>query len=394
MHNTIDQINKLHEKALEEKRIACKSDLSVENFKTASVYYNDLVNYINEVIALNVDDVNLNLQLTITKEYGLFQVNECLYGFLFRKGKYDRALEIARLANDHIQKLLKIIELNYDTANEKAKDYIDRGKIDWKLSSLTIKIKLLEPIARKSMQEEKFVNALDHYKKINDLHEINHRYIMENEVDLVLKRTELGNYYSAKAGVANSLGAIYVLKSGDQDYFIEILEQFMNVIQFLKLAQNNNPEQDKFKDGIIAVTNSIKVLLNENKNKWFEYIIYFKNDKTLELIMRQTDNENYKMLNAKLEIEKDKPKRIILTFGFLLCFFLIIAHTIFQIAVSEINWFRFIILIFALPLFFTVIGAFALRSTESLKEENFLKLMKLAFKINVKGLKIFSEKGS
>ncbi|WP_299518248.1 hypothetical protein, partial [uncultured Flavobacterium sp.] len=62
MHNTIDQINKLHEKALEEKRIACKSDLSVENFKTASVYYNDLVNYINEVIALNVDDVNLNLQ--------------------------------------------------------------------------------------------------------------------------------------------------------------------------------------------------------------------------------------------------------------------------------------------------------------------------------------------
>lgn len=391
MQKTIDQINKLHEKALEEKRIACRSDLNVDNFKTASEYYNELVTFIKEVLTLNINDVNLNLQLNITKEYGLFQVNECLYGFLFRKRKYDEALKIAELANYHIENLLKIIDLNYDNANETAKDYIDRGKIDWKLSSLTIKIKLLEPIARKSMEEKDFVNALDHYKKINDLDEINHRYIMENEVDLVLKRTELGNYYSAKAGVANSLGAIYVLKSGDQDYFIEILEQFMNVIQFLKLAQNNNPEQDKFKDGIIAVTNNIKILLNENKNKWFEYMVYFNNDKTLELIMRQTDNENYKMLNAKLEIEKDKPKRFILTFGFLLSFFLIITYTFFQISISEISWYRFIILIFALPL---VIGAFALRSTESLKEENFLKLMKLAFKINIKGLKIFSEKGS
>jgi len=64
----------------------------------------------------------------------------------------------------------------------------------------------------------------------------------------------------------------------------------------------------------------------------------------------------------------------------------------FQIALSEILWYRFLALLISLPVIFTVVGAFALRATDSLKEENFLKLMELAFKMNLKGLKALNDK--
>ena len=392
MQQMINHINESLLKANEEKSIGCRSDSNFEHLKIASESYNNLSEYIKEILESNTEDSNQDLQLKITQEFCLFQANECLFGFLFRKKEFDNSLKAAEEANYHIENLLKIIDSSYNEANEVAKDYIERGRINWKLESLTIKVKLIEPIARKAVEEKDYVRALDYYKKMSDLNDRIYEFITNNEVDLVLKRTELGNYYSSKAGTANTLSAIYVSKSGYEDYWLEILEQFLYVLKYLKLALNNNPEQDKFKEGILAVTDNTKLLLTENKSKWFEYMVYFNNDINLELIMRQTDNENYKMLNAKLEIEKDKPKRFILTFGFLISLFLILTYALFQIAKSEIPGYRFLILIFALPLIFTVIGAFALRSTESLKEENFLKLMKLAFKINIKGLKIFSDK--
>ena len=108
--------------------------------------------------------------------------------------------------------------------------------------------------------------------------------------------------------------------------------------------------------------------------------------------MKKTDTDLYKMESAKLEIEKNKPKQILLTFSFYFSFFLILLYALFQIAISEIVWYRFLVLIIALPVFFTVIGAFALRTTDSLKEENFIELIKLAFKTNISGLKILTRK--
>ena len=61
---------------------------------------------------------------------------------------------------------------------------------------------------------------------MSDLVDEINEFIKKNEVDLVLKRTELGNYYSSKAGIANTLSAIYINKSSYEDYWFEILEQF------------------------------------------------------------------------------------------------------------------------------------------------------------------------
>jgi hypothetical protein len=64
-----------------------------------------------------------------------------------------------------------------------------------------------------------------------------------------------------------------------------------------------------------------------------------------------------------------------------------------QIGTSKMSWYTFLGVIFVLPIIVTVIGAFILRSTNALKEENFIKLMTLALKINFQGLKALTGKG-
>jgi uncharacterized protein YqhQ len=94
----------------------------------------------------------------------------------------------------------------------------------------------------------------------------------------------------------------------------------------------------------------------------------------------------------QIELEKDNTKRFLLMGGFWTLLLFCIVYLLLQIATINISWFRFISVMFGLPIVATVFGAFILRTTNSLKEENFIKLMTLALKINFQGLRILSRK--
>jgi len=102
--------------------------------------------------------------------------------------------------------------------------------------------------------------------------------------------------------------------------------------------------------------------------------------------------ERIKQERAKTALEKDKLKRLLVTGTFWFGIFIGIGYFIFMIAASNISWLRFLILMLVLPLFFTLVGAFALKTTDGLKEENFMTLVTLVLKLNFKGLKALSSK--
>ncbi len=106
----------------------------------------------------------------------------------------------------------------------------------------------------------------------------------------------------------------------------------------------------------------------------------------------ETSNELYKRQSAKFEIEKDKTKRFLLVGLFWVIVMFCVTYILISIATSNISWYRFIAIMFGFPLVITIIGAFILRTTDSLKEENFIKLMTLALKINLQGLRTLSSK--
>ena len=59
----------------------------------------------------------------------------------------------------------------------------------------------------------------------------------------------------------------------------------------------------------------------------------------------------------------------------------------FEISTKNIQWYKFILTLFIIPLFFTLLGAFILRTTSTLKEVPFIKLVEMTLKLNFKGLK-------
>lgn len=393
MDEELQRINDFYNKALQAKGIAIKSDRDLDQFLVASDFYNKAVCLMDQVIAkADASKINFNTQIKALREYYLFELNECLYAFEYKNGHFDEAIILANTAKSHIEYAIKIIDENISLLNPEAKAFLTEQKDNWTLCQLTIPIRQIEPIAKKAMESKDYITALDSFRQMGELQDKVDNYVTNSQLPAVYKRTEKGNYYASKASIAMSIAGVYNVKPKKDDYRKEMLEQFLEALNFIKLAQNINPEQDKYKEGADSTTGNIQIILRKSKDKWFQYLTEFKNNKNLEAIMQQTDNDFYKRQNAKLEIEKDKPKRFILTFGFLLSAFIVLGYFLLQVALSEISWYRFIALLLCLPLFFIIIGAFALRSTDSLKEENFMKLIELAIKTNLRGLKALIEK--
>lgn len=388
MDEEIQRINDFYNKALKAKDIARRGDNEQDQFKVASEFFQQAVSHIDKVLETLVPSkINFNTQTSALREYYLYESNECLYAFEYKHGNFDKAIAFANSAKANIELAIKIIDDNFNLLNQDTKTFLTEQKNNWTLCLLSIPIKLIEPVGKNAMKSKDYITALDSYRQMGTLQDKVDQYVCNSNLAAVYKRIEKGNYFASKASIAMSLASVYIEKSKKNDYKKEILEQFLDALHFIKLAQDINPEQDKYKEGADSTIHNIQKVLLNSKDKWFQFLTEFKNNKNLEAIMQQTDNNYYKRQSAKLELEKDKPKQFILTFGFLFSAFIGLGYFLLQIASSELSWYKFIALMLCLPLFFIIIGAFALRTTDSLKEENFMKLMELALKTNLRGLK-------
>jgi hypothetical protein len=393
MDKEIDIINEHRKNGMKFKDIARKGDEFIDDFKKASDSFFSASNKANEL--LNITDkknINFIIRTKALANYYTYEAFECLYAYEYKNGFYEKALENAKKARESVENAIQIVDDNLEKLNGETSKYLIEQQRNWKLSQLTVQLRELEPIGQKAMKDADYVTALDSYKQMEILQEKAHKYVEESDLPEVFKRTERGNYFANKASTAMTYAGIYTKKSDKNNYNVDIIKQFLIALVNIKKAQENNPEQDRYKEGSEATINNIKNILLKNKDCWFDYLNQLDNDNDLIKLMKETDNDLYKMESAKSEIENNKLKQLILTFSFYFSAFIILGYLFYQIALSEISWYRFLILIVALPVFFTIIGAFALRSTDSLKEENFLELMRLAFRTNLSGLKILTSK--
>ena len=110
---------------------------------------------------------------------------------------------------------------------------------------------------------------------------------------------------------------------------------------------------------------------------------------------KMKEAEKLQIRELKRELSNDKIKHLFLAGGFWMGIIIGLGYFVLQVSNSQIAWYRFIIVLFVIPIFFTVVGAFILKTTSALKEENFMKLIALSLKINLTGLKTLGRsKGS
>ncbi|NOQ27043.1 MAG: hypothetical protein GQ564_16905 [Bacteroidales bacterium] len=393
----IEEANKFYNEGLKAKDIARKSDNNLQLFQQAADCYGQAANILKYKVLLDPTiSHDQKIQGSALEHYYRFEENDCLYFGNYKNLDFPLAIQCANTAQYEIEQVLSIVDSNRDSVGIKAQDFLLKMEINWKSSSISIKIKKLEPVAKQAMINEDFLTALDTFNQMLKIQKKMYEYVESANLEQVHIRIAKGNYIGMSANVNQAMAGVLTSKIDNQtfdfDLTNDLLSHFLNSVDFSLNAFDANPEWDKYRSGAEIIKSNIQTLLEKNKENWFNYLTSNNNNQLLITIMQQTDNDLYKKQKAKLELENDNLKRIIISGGFWFGIFIGIGYFLLQLASSDISWYRFLSVIFFLPLFFIIVGAFALKTTNSLKEENFIKLMELTLTMSFKGLKALSEK--
>ncbi len=117
----------------------------------------------------------------------------------------------------------------------------------------------------------------------------------------------------------------------------------------------------------------------ENQRKKF-LEMKSKEDKKLELLERQT-------IALELNAKENLFKKLYFTGGFWIMVLLVVLFIVKTVVDMQLSWYLFPIVILSIPLIFSILGGFILRTMENLSEESFLKLMKMSFSFGLNAMK-------
>jgi len=397
LNQKIEKCHLFYESAKAFKDKARISDYSVEYFKDASDKYREAADIIlNDILINHQLDNSEKVKSKSLVYYYRFEQYDCLYGFEYKNGNYDSAIEIANKGKSSIDKALDTIEQNKMNIDASTMEFLSQMETNWKSSSISICIKQIEPDAKKAMITGDYIVAFDLFNQMLKLQKKQYEYTENAGLEEVYIRIAKGNYIGMSANVNQAMAGLLTAKIHKETFSFDLtkdlLGHLLNSLDLSFKAFEANPEWDKYRAGVEIIQDNIQTLLRANKKNWFEYLVQNSSNPYLKSIMQMTDNYYYKRQSAKLEIEKNKVKQLVVIGGFWFGIFSGLGLFLLQVATSDITWYRFIIFMFCLPLLFIVIGAFILRTTDGFKEENFLKLIELTLKINLKGLKALTNK--
>lgn len=396
LNDYIEKGNELYDKALKTKDVARISDNNISSFQQAADYYKQAADIIfNHVLTDTSVDLDTKIQSSALAHYYKFEENDCLYAYNYKNNIFPTAIICANNAKQEIERALNIIQTNLSSLKPATQTFFLKMQKNWKSSSISIKIKQLEPIAKEAMINKDYIRAFDNYNQMLKVQKDLYEYVEREGLEPVYVRIAKGNYIGMAANVNQAMAGILTSKIINQTFSFDLsndlLKHFLNSLDLSFNAFEANPEWDKYRSGAEVIRTNIQTLIQNNKSNWFNYLTENNNNQYLINIMQQTDNNLYKRQKAKIELENDSLKRIIISGGFWFGIFIGLGYFLIHLAASDISWYRFLAVIFFLPLFFIIVGAFALKTTNSLKEENFIKLMELTLKMSFKGLNALSD---
>jgi len=179
-----------------------------------------------------------------------------------------------------------------------------------------------------------------------------------------------------------------------KDSFEEVIQSYLNMVKLSAESYKTNPNSDKFRDSYINLKEQLKKLFEISKDYWFSYLIKFSGEKEIENLMKEIDIGKYKKEKERLEIKIEPAKRIILVGSFYLFMFLAILISIKLVADSNFPFYTFFFTILFAIVATVCLNAFILRSVDSLSEESLVRIIEIAFKFPIAGLKSFQSKGN
>ncbi|WP_295654916.1 hypothetical protein [uncultured Mucilaginibacter sp.] len=395
LNEKIAEANKHFEAANTYKDVAIRNDNNLSVFKQAADSYFIAAGLLNEIFN-DSRELSEKVRAKALHHYYLYEYFICLFPLDFKVGNFEKASKLAQKAEDNISAALKAVDINLQKIDKTSKDFLTNMRKNWQPLTYSARLNKLEFFAKKAVISNNLIDAYDHYSQMVNIQEQVYRYEEAEGFDQKFIRIAKGNFIAMNANVSQVMGGLIKQKIFDGtfsfDMTVDLIGQFLKSIELSTSAFDANPEWDVYRVGAEEIKRYIYEILQQNKTNWFNYITEFDNNIIIQNLMRKIDNKEYNRQLAKTEIEADKLKKFLITGFFWIGMFCVIVYALLAVAQADISWYRFCAVFFGIPVVFTIVGAFALKSTDGLKEENFMKLIQLVLKINFQGLKVLSGK--
>lgn len=243
--------------------------------------------------------------------------------------------------------------------------------------------------AMAEVAKRNFDDALDYYREQDRIRNEIADFIQQAEIRITNKRILEGNHITTRCNIAQMI--IHSLIANDPSLsdatLVRVIKMELDTLSQIDTHFEVNPRATDLLEYQQQIEGELAAYLIENKPKWLELLIAFGDNYQLRKLMTKVDLDTYLKQRAKLALEKNKLKSFLLTGAFWLVAFCCVMYAALQIATAHITIVRFLATLLVAPVLMTILGAFILKSTDMLKEENFMKLITLALRINLKGLK-------
>jgi len=314
---------------------------------------------------------------------------QCLIGELQSKEieNFEYEFELSEKSKNHIQNSLKHYNsISASNQNLNKKDEYIRSEKQARIDLLNVKTK-------KANDNEDYIEAFDFNKEAiaiqKELIELSEK--KKNFADIRIQKGNLANKTFNQSQIL--LGQ--TIKNYTDEFHFEIISKLIKSFHLISDAMDTNPEQIKeYQNSKNEIVTRLKNLLESKKykEKWSEILTHF-DDNIIPTVMQKNDLNAFIKAKAKTELENNKNKILAIRSIFWLGVLTIIFFMLRDIASNEkINLIRFFAVLLGLPVIFTIVGAFILRSTDALSQVNFIELLKLTLNINIKGISALNPK--
>lgn len=345
-------------------------------------------------------EVKMNHYLFLaSKEHTQYEKNNCLAMYHYIKKDFEKAEMYCSKAKVHIENA--IFQLNRVKFNEneyEKNEAIAYDSKNWTYLKEMNEIQYYIFNVNIEAQNRNYSKVVDNYRtiisKCENLMNVTNDYM--DVLDSEYLRISEGNYFAMIS--CNSIEMLeflsdkYSSKSGfvSESIFIDILSEVWKAVSYSNKAFKSNPLWNGYNDVREEQLNLLKKILLTHKKYWKLIYINFEDNKEFLKVMKNVDSKTYKKIENEISIKDNKAVKLWVMGSFWALLFIIILGGISTIA-NDMSLWKFIAFITSVEVLMLIVGGFILKTTDSLSEQAFLKLMSIAFRSQINIFKLFNK---
>lgn len=397
-----ETIGALYKRTLELKEHARKSVANIESYVEAAAFAGQ-AGELSAEGARTAPDVSLAHQHAVYAAYYFYEEQDCLSGYYYEKRNTEIGKEHAQQGRSFITNAINLLNQVPSGVSDDVRQKLEEHLPSFNHYRRTIEIKILANDARKAWDEQRYLDALDLYRKMVELRKADLEALNDG-TNLQYWRIARGNYFGAAVNVSSALAELMrervrISDNGKaatipDDLAVSLLSHTLNAYQLAQLAFEENPEWEQYRENAARCLLNIQIVLRSIPEKWLHLYLAFEDQPEFLKIMKMTDLEKFKESEAKRTIRENKVFKLWAVGSFwLLCLAVIVALIL--LVQSRVSGFAQLALaVGAVEVLLVIVGALILRTMGDLSERNFVELIRLALRYQFNFLKLLRRKDS